>query len=98
MFVLLGVSVIEAVKPPIASAVTVAGAVAPFRKRATRAPGLVVPLTVTGDRLVKAGALSVSADGARNSNSRPAFPSAGQSAPARPKASPCGSMTLAAKL
>src|SRR2546426_8799089 len=36
VFVLLGVSVIEAVKPPIASAVTVAGAVAPFRKRSTR--------------------------------------------------------------
>src|SRR3990172_6131067 len=61
-----GVRVIDAVKAPVASAVTVRGAGTSLTKRSTRAPGSVVPVTSTGDWLVMAGALTVGAGGARN--------------------------------
>jgi len=71
MFAWFRVSASWAVNAPVASAVTVTGVVASFRKRSTSALGSVMPVTLSSDWLVKAGGESVGARGAKKRSTRP---------------------------
>src|SRR3990172_7553215 len=81
----LGESAIDAAKAPVASAVTVRGAAASLTNRSTRAPGRVVPVTRAGDWLVRAGAVTAGAGGARKRRTRPEGPAATQRVPSGSK-------------